>query len=107
LVARAKQFAEKLNGILGCIASVANGGRCEDRREDETMNGTARGWRTLTPELGATDQNKMVANVCPECGHKFKGNGFDGIDAHWRAKHEAIMPYKDAWPLLKSGNYRR
>ena len=107
LVARAKQFAEKLNGIDGCVASVANGCRCEARQENETMNGTARGSRTLTPELRTTDQNKKVANVCPECGHKFKGNGFDGIDAHWRAKHEAIMPYKDAWPLVKSGNYHR
>lgn len=43
---------------------------------------------------------------CPECGHKFKGNGWDGIDAHWRAKHEHIMRYEEAWPLLKSGLYK-
>lgn len=48
-----------------------------------------------------------VPNICPECGHQFKGHGFDGIDAHWRAKHEAVMPYREAWPLIKSGNYRR
>lgn len=24
---------------------------------------------------------------CPECDHVFQGNGWDGIDAHWRAKH--------------------
>jgi len=42
----------------------------------------------------------------PTHGHKFKGNGFDGIDAHWRSKHEAAMPYKQAWPLVKSGSYR-
>lgn len=53
------------------------------------------------------DQNSKVANLCPECGHQFKGHGFDGIDAHWRARHEAVMPYKQAWPLIKSGNYRR
>lgn len=45
------------------------------------------------------------ARECPECGHIFKGNGWDGIDAHWRSKHEHIMPYEDAWPLLKSGTY--
>jgi hypothetical protein len=45
--------------------------------------------------------------VCPECGHHFMGNGFDGIDAHWRAKHEHIMPYEKAWPLIKSGTYQR
>ena len=37
--------------------------------------------------------------VCPECGHVFQGNGWDGVDAHWRSKHEDIMPYEEAWPL--------
>jgi hypothetical protein len=45
--------------------------------------------------------------VCPECGHVFKGNGYDGIDAHWRSKHENIMPYREAWPMIKDGTYRR
>ena len=45
--------------------------------------------------------------VCPECRHVFQGNGWDGIDAHWRAKHEDIMPYEEAWPLLSSGNYKK
>jgi hypothetical protein len=45
--------------------------------------------------------------ICPECGHEFKGNGFDGIDAHWRAKHENVMPYEKAWPLIKAGTYER
>ena len=44
--------------------------------------------------------------MCPECGHQFQGNGWDGIDAHWRAKHEHVMPYRAAWPLIKSGTYR-
>jgi hypothetical protein len=26
--------------------------------------------------------------VCPECSYQFRGNGWDGIDGHWRAKHE-------------------
>lgn len=45
--------------------------------------------------------------VCPECGHLFRGNGWDGIDSHWRAKHESVMPYAEAWPLIKAGVYRR
>ena len=45
--------------------------------------------------------------VCPECDQVFHGNGFDGIDAHWRAKHEDIMPYGEAWPMIKDGTYRR
>jgi hypothetical protein len=45
--------------------------------------------------------------ICPECGHEFAGNGWDGIDAHWRAHHDAIMSYELAWPLIKSGTYKR
>ena len=41
--------------------------------------------------------------ICPECGHVFQGNGWDGIDAHWRSKHDNIMLYKEAWPLIKQG----
>jgi hypothetical protein len=43
--------------------------------------------------------------VCPVCDHHFRGNGWDGIDAHWRSKHEDIMPYEDAWPMLRDGTY--
>lgn len=45
------------------------------------------------------------AKVCPECGHVFKGNGWDGIDAHWKSKHDTVMPYAEAWPLLKANRY--
>ncbi len=50
-------------------------------------------------------QKLVEAKTCPECGHVFKGNGWDGIDAHWRAKHEDIMSYEQAWPLLQAGKY--
>jgi len=48
-----------------------------------------------------------VPNNCPQCCYQFKGNGFDGIDAHWRAKHEYLVPYGVAWPQIKSGTYRK
>ncbi|MFA5181471.1 MAG: hypothetical protein WC405_09150 [Syntrophales bacterium] len=40
--------------------------------------------------------------ICPvpSCKHVFKGNGWDGIDAHWRAKHEEIMTYETFWTNL-------
>ncbi len=39
--------------------------------------------------------------ICPECGHVFQGNGWGGIDAHWRAKHEEnVMTYEDFWHLF-------
>jgi predicted DNA-binding protein len=44
--------------------------------------------------------------VCPECGHRFRGRGWDGIDAHWRKKnHEHVLPYAMAWPLIQAGKY--
>lgn len=45
--------------------------------------------------------------VCPECGHVFLGSTWGGIDAHWRAHHEHIMPYEDAWPLIRTGGYTK
>ena len=41
------------------------------------------------------------ARQCPECGHVFRGNGWDGIDAHWRAHHEhSGLCYEDFWKGL-------
>jgi hypothetical protein len=48
------------------------------------------------------NQKQEVPRICPECGHVFKGNGWDGIDAHWRAKHENLMPYQQFWEGLCS-----
>jgi hypothetical protein len=45
------------------------------------------------------------SKICPECGHEFKGNGWDGIDAHWRSKHDETTRYEEAWPLIQSGQY--
>jgi hypothetical protein len=41
-----------------------------------------------------------LPRVCPECHHVFRGNGWDGIDAHWKAKHEDVMPYRAFWDSL-------
>ena len=43
----------------------------------------------------------MASKVCPECGHEFKGKGWEGIDAHWQAKHEDVLSFEDAGPLQK------
>lgn len=44
--------------------------------------------------------------VCPECGHQFKGGTWGGIDAHWKSKHAHIMPYEEAWELIRNGEYK-
>jgi hypothetical protein len=38
--------------------------------------------------------------ICPMCGHEFRGNGWDGIDAHWRARHEDVRSYEHFWDTL-------
>lgn len=57
--------------------------------------------RSVIKLLGCDDQC-----ICPECGYRFRGNGWDGIDAHWRSKHELVMTYAKAWPLIKAGAYQ-
>jgi|HubBroStandDraft_6_1064221.scaffolds.fasta_scaffold1518772_1 hypothetical protein len=31
--------------------------------------------------------SRREPKICPECDHVFLGNGWDGIDAHWKARH--------------------
>lgn len=38
--------------------------------------------------------------ICPACGHAFQGLAWEGIDAHWRSKHESLMPYEELWTTL-------
>lgn len=38
--------------------------------------------------------------TCPICGHQFQGNGWDGIDAHWRSRHSGVMSYEQFWSSL-------
>jgi hypothetical protein len=56
---------------------------------------------------GKTGKHSEKPKVCPECPKVFQGNGWVGIDAHWRGKdgHEHIMPYAKAWPLIREGSY--
>jgi hypothetical protein len=44
------------------------------------MNGDRSISMKLPAQSPATDRTAAVENVCPECGHQFKGNGFDGIE---------------------------
>ena len=55
--------------------------------------------------VGDVVWNVLNKKVCPECGYIFAGNGWDGIDSHWRAHHEHIMSYENAWRLLNDDKY--
>lgn len=39
-----------------------------------------------------------LPRIFPECAHAFRG--WDGIDAHWRSKHEHFMSYERFWSGL-------
>lgn len=56
-----------------------------------------------TPLIGQ-GANSTNPKTCPECGYVFKGKGWDGVDAHWRSKHEEVMPYERACRSLKGGS---
>jgi hypothetical protein len=49
------------------------------------------------------DRRLATSRTCPECSQPLRGNGWTGIDAHWKKNHEDIMPYEKAWPVLKKG----
>jgi hypothetical protein len=37
---------------------------------------------------------------CPRCTHVFRGLGWEGIDAHWDARHLDICSYDAFWSQL-------
>jgi hypothetical protein len=69
---------------------------------------------TVSPKLNASANysfkprasSEIDIKVCPECRHVFRGKGWEGIDAHWKAKHEHLLPYQEAWPRILAGEYK-
>jgi hypothetical protein len=43
---------------------------------------------------------KTGSRQCPECDHVFQGSGWTGMDAHWKAHHEDVMPYEELLPAM-------
>ncbi len=96
-----RRFVEAMGGELEIVARFPDQQLVRLRGLGELAEG---GDVSASPgEPGA----KREKCRCPECGHVFQGNGFDGIDAHWRAKHNAIMSYEEAWALIRTGRYSR
>lgn len=42
----------------------------------------------------------VLPRQCPECRHVFAGKSWAGIDGHWKARHNDVMPYADFWASL-------
>jgi hypothetical protein len=86
--------AARMEGwILGVTGSTA---RPIERR-------TSKLWAPAVDWQAKAIRSAVSENACPECGHAFRGGTWGGIDAHWKAFHSHIMPYKDAWPIIKAG----
>jgi hypothetical protein len=56
--------------------------------------------------LKPTPSSEVDLKICPECHHVFRGKGWGGIDAHWKAKHEHLLAYEEAWRLIVAGEYK-
>ena len=37
---------------------------------------------------------------CPQCGKVFMGRNWEGIDGHWKANHQDVLPYRVFWDTL-------
>ncbi len=77
------------------LAELQAGQAQSARGEEERAN--ARRSQCLACQCETATQGKRI---CPLCRHEFQGNGWDGVDAHWRAKHESVMPYERFWSSL-------
>ena len=49
--------------------------------------------------------NVLHNNICPECGHVFKGQNWEGVEEHWRSHHQQVMDFDSAWKLLSTDKY--
>lgn len=99
MITKAEVFQEELNGETAYIVcpSIQLSGYYKRTKNKIVC--------TCKNEVCETVWDILHNKVCPECGYIFSGKGWDGIDTHWRAHHENIMSYENAWKLLESDKY--
>lgn len=76
----------------------------------QRANGRPLGWIADAVSAGYAEIHegkkpvRTGKKVCPApgCGHEFQGSGWDGIDAHWKAKHTDVASYADFWTILQN-----
>ena len=90
--------AKLLSAIVRNVGGIAN---LRDVVEESNYA------KSLIVVNGTTPKEDNGRKVCPECSHVFLSGTWGGIDGHWRAHHESIMSYEEAWPLIKNGDYKR
>jgi hypothetical protein len=80
---------------LSLCAPAQEPGRRTPERTMLPMESTAN-----TCACCAAGQSFQRPRICPACSHVFRGNGWDGIDAHWRSRHEQQRSYESFWNSL-------
>jgi hypothetical protein len=89
----AERAAAEVEGwILGVTSSI-----------ERPINGMKPRVPAVESRRGSEAAQLAIAKVCPECSHVFRDGTWGGIDAHWKAFHNHIMLYKNAWPIIKAG----
>jgi hypothetical protein len=84
ILAKLEHAIQRANGRpLGWIADAVTDGHAEIHEGQKAP-------RTGTKSCPA-----------PGCSKEFQGNGWDGIDAHWEAKHEDICSYETLWAMVQ------
>ena len=80
------------------MTGVGAGSR--DSTDRGKRNAKRSGLLRILPMLGERPR------VCSLCGHIFKGNGWDGVDPHYKARHERDtgIEYEQWWSSICPGH---
>jgi len=99
MITKAEVYQEEQNGkiVYSVFPSIKLGGYYKRTKNRIVCNDKE--------EVSEAVWDILHNKVCPECGHVFSSKGWDGIDSHWRAHHEGIMSYENAWKLLENDKY--
>lgn len=89
-----RALAQVEGWILGVTNSIDRPIRARTQNADSP---------TRAPLAAVGKAGSPITKSCPECGQAFRGGFWGGIDAHWKAFHNEIMPYKRAWPIIRAG----
>ena len=100
------RVVEKLRDVLDIIdptnpteplRTISSANRAREARGHPSMNSA-----TCNEGCPCWGRPTDRPRVCPICDHPFQGNGWDGIDRHYRAKHEKPTdePYEDWWDRI-------
>ncbi len=85
ILARLEYSIQRANGRpLGWIADAVSDGHAEIHKGEKPLH---KGTKSCP---------------APGCGKEFEGNGWDGLEPHWRDEHTDVCSYDDLWQVLQS-----